>query len=206
MKKVLHYLILVVVLFTPTSCIKVPSGPDKPLTQYTKVLVDGKEQLFKKEFLDELPDFAPPKRNEPEHADETPTEHLEQELVETFSWLSKIFAVLAVLLGTLGIVFPALGKIGTGKWFGLVALCSMGIVYATSFMWYIIGGFVWVFIMYLAWKLYKIFKEKMELQELADHLATLDKQESQDHLRERARFLPRSKVKIPMPSVKKPKE
>ena len=196
MKKVLHYLILVVVLFTPTSCIKVPSVPDKPLTQYTKVMVDGKEQLFKKEFLDELPDFAPPKRNEPEHADETPTEHLEHELVETFSWLSKISAVLAVLLGALGIVFPALGKIGTGKWFGLVALCSMGIVYATSFMWYIIGGFVWVFIMYLAWKLYKIFKEKMELQELAEHLSIADREESKDIIKAHKLKSPRSKVRV----------
>jgi hypothetical protein len=170
--------------------------PDKPLTQYTKVMVDGKEQLFKKEFLDELPDFAPPKRNEPEHADETPTEHLEHELVETFSWLSKISAVLAVLLGALGIVFPALGKIGTGKWFGLVALCSMGIVYATSFMWYIIGGFVWVFIMYLAWKLYKIFKEKMELQELAEHLSIADREESKDIIKAHKLKSPRSKVRV----------
>ena len=142
--------------------------------------MDGMETYVPKELLDELPDFAPPKKDEPKHADESATENLEHELADTFSWLAKISAVLAVLIGALGFIFPLVGRFKIGRWLGIVALCSIGTLYFIPYFPYIFGTAALILFLYLLWKLYRVVKEKIELEELAAHLSIADRDESKD--------------------------
>jgi len=145
-------------------------------------MVDGKKQFIPKKFLDELPNFAPKegtKKDDQEHADESATEKLEHELEDTFSWLAKIPGVLAVVLGALGFVFQPFGKLGIGRWLGLVSLCSIGALYFIPYFPYIFGAAAFVLFAYLIWKLYRVVKEKVELEQLSETLATSDREESE---------------------------
>ena len=175
LRSALYKLVTPLLMMGFISCLTLP--------QYEKVTVDGVEQYIPKELLNELPDFEPKKdtkKDDQESADESPTEELENDLADTFSWLAKVTAVLAVGIGALGFIHPGLGKLGIGRWMGLMSLCSMGIVYATGFMWYFIGGAVFILFTYLLWKIYRIVREKVELERLADHLAIADREESAD--------------------------
>ena len=179
LRSVLYKLVTPLLMMGFISCLTLP--------QYEKVTVDGVEQYIPKELLNELPDFAPKeetKKDDQKSADESPTEELENDLADTFSWLAKVTAVLAVGIGALGFIHPGLGKLGIGRWMGLMSLCSMGIVYATGFMWYFIGGAVFILLAYLLWKIYRIVREKVELEMLSEKLADADRATSRKMLEE----------------------
>ena len=172
-RSVLSKIILLIMLMI-TSCINAPDMAD-----YKKVKINGVEKYLPIELLGELPDFEPKKDND-NHSDESATEHLEHELVDDFTWLAKVSGILAVILGAAGIAFPGFGKLGIGRWLGLVSLCSIGALYFIPYFPFIFGTAAFLLFAYLIWKLYRIFKEKVELEKLTAHLSIADREESQD--------------------------
>ena len=176
-------ILLLGVVLAPTSCCLFSKLP-----KYEEVVVNGKKQLVPKSLLDELPDFKPKEntnKDEQEPAGESATEKIEHELEDTFSWLAKISAILGVLLGALGFIHPALGKLGIGRWLLLVSACSIGALYFIPYFPFIFGGAAFVLFAYLCWKLYRVVKEKVEVERLAEALAISDKEESAKIMRER---------------------
>ena len=184
-----NQLILFAMLFI-TSCILPPPVPD-----LTKVKVDGVEKFIPNELLDELPDFEP-KKDDQEPSEESATDELEEDLKETFSWLAKISALGGIVLGTLGIVHKPFGKLGIGKWLGLVSLCSIGALYFIPYFPYIFGAAAFLLFVYLLWKLYKLAKEKVEVERLAEHLSLADREESKDIMKAHKSRAPRTSGRI----------
>lgn len=201
-------LLITGVLLTPTSCCLFSDLPELP--KYEEVMVNGKKQYLPKELLGELPDFLPKeesKKDDQESAGESATEKIEDDLSKTFSWLAKISAILGVLLGAFGVIHPGLGKLGLGRWLLLVSACSIGALYFIPYFPFIFGGAAFVLFAFLCWKLYRVVKEKVELERLADHLSIADREESKDIMKAHQikNGLPRPIGTIPMPVVKKPR-
>lgn len=181
-KRIIAFAMLMATLLGGNGCINAPNPND-----YEKAIIDGVEQYVPKEFFEGFPDFEP-KGNNDNHAEESAAEILSEDMIDIFSWLSKAAAVLGVITFALGMINPVIGRLGIGRWFGLVALCSMGIVYATPYMWWFIGGTVWVLVSFLIWKLYRNFKARIEKEKVIEELAMhFDDPEGHEKISEKAR-------------------
>lgn len=149
-----------------TSCVNAPTIPD------LKPLVDTP--------ITELPVF--------EKAD-NPTEQLQNNLVVVFTWLSIISAIGGVIAFAVGRSFPLIGDLQLGRTLGLIAIGSMGVVYATKWMWWIIGGTFWICLIYFLFRLARILKEKRYAESIVENLAThFDDPEGADKLSEDAKL------------------